>query len=67
MEPATRIPLEMLYGALVPTVALMAHVDRQLYAQGRSLLVELARVLGKPCPIQARAARRSDRRSLASD
>ena len=38
-----------------------------LYSVLLSAVVELARVLGKPCPIQTRAERRSERHSLASD
>lgn len=36
----------------------------QLYSLLLSVVVILARVLGKPCPVQTRAERRSDRASL---
>ena len=36
----------------------------QLYALLISTIVMLARVLGKPCPVQTRAERRSERVSL---
>lgn len=35
-----------------------------LYSVLLSAVVQLARVLGKPCPVQTRADRRSDRVSL---
>lgn len=36
-----------------------------LYCALLSAIVHLARVLDKPCPVQSRAERRSDRRSFA--
>lgn len=38
-----------------------------LYSILLSAVVQLARVLGKPCPVQSRAERLSERRSLTSD
>jgi len=38
-----------------------------LYSILLSAVVQLARVLGKPCPVVTRAERRSERHSLASD
>ena len=38
-----------------------------LYSILLSAVVQLARVLEKPCPVVTRAERRSERRSLAAD
>lgn len=64
MTTATRAALETLYSVLVPIVPLAQAIDAGLYCQTRSLVVELARVLGKPCPVTNRAARRQARKSV---
>lgn len=38
-----------------------------LYSILLSAVVQLARVLGKPCPVVTRSERRSERRSLTAD
>lgn len=60
-DAATKAALETLYNILLPAVAVTQRLDTSLHCQTRSLIVELARVLDKPCPVQTRAERRQAR------
>jgi hypothetical protein len=61
MDPATRIPFEMLYAVLLPVVGLARSADPSLYRALLSAVVQLAAVLGKECPVQNREHRRQAR------
>lgn len=64
MNSTARAALETLYNTLLPAVTTTQAIDPGLYCQTRSLVVELARVLGKPSPVATRADRRRERKSV---